>query len=354
LCALPEGTWMKNRPYPLKELLLARFREFCREPEVIFWVYGFPLLLAVGLGIAFRNRPMEQIYVDVEQHASAEAVAGHLRKSPGFVVAIHSAVECRERLRLGKSSIIVEPGETYTFVYDPTRPESALARQRVDDVLQRSAGRRDPINTRENQVQEAGARYIDFLVPGLIGMNLMGSGMWGVGFVIVDMRVRKLLKRFIATPMKRSDFLWSMVGGRMLFMFPELVIILGAGALFFGVSVRGSLFAIFMISLIGALCFSGLGLLVACRAQHIETISGLMNLVMLPMWLFSGVFFSADRFPAVIQPFVQALPLTQLNNALRAVILEGAPLATQAVRLSVLLLWGGVSFLIALRWFRWN
>ncbi|NWG14529.1 MAG: ABC transporter permease [Acidobacteria bacterium] len=345
---------MRNRLHPLRELLLARFRESFREPEVVFWTYGFPLLLAVGLGIAFRNRPMEQIYVDVEQHTSAAAVAEHLRGSPGFTVEVHLRQACRERLRLGKSSITVVPGEHYTFVYDPTRPESALARQRVDDVLQRAAGRRDPIPIREQQVQEPGARYIDFLVPGLIGMNLMGSGMWGVGFVIVDMRVRKLLKRFVATPMKRSDFLWSMVGGRMLFMFPELGIILGAGVLLFGVAVRGSIAGIFLISVTGALCFAGLGLLVACRAQHIETVSGLMNLVMLPMWLLSGVFFSSDRFPAYLQPLVQALPLTQLNNALRAVILEGAPLPAQAGKLAILVAWGGISFAIALRCFRWN
>ncbi len=345
---------MASKPHPLKELLFVRFREFAREPEVVFWTYGFPLLLAVGLGIAFRNRPMEQIYVDVEQHASAATVAGHLKADPGFVVQVHPRAECQERLRLGKSSITVIPGDHYTFVYDPTRPESTLARQRVDDVLQRAAGRRDPIEIREEQVQEPGARYIDFLVPGLIGLNLMGSGMWGVGYVIVDMRVRKLLKRFIATPMKRSDFLWSMVGGRMIFMFPELGVILGAGVLLFGVAVRGSVVAIFVIAVTGALCFSGLGLLVACRAQHLETVSGLMNLVMLPMWLFSGVFFSSDRFPAFLQPLVQALPLTQLNNALRAVILEGAPLLAQAGKLTVLVAWGGISFVVALRWFRWN
>jgi len=343
-----------KRLHPLKELQMARLREFAREPEVVFWAYGFPLLLAVGLGIAFRNRPAEDIYVDVEQHAAADTVAGYLKRSPGMVVGIHSPAECRERLRLGKSSIIVIPGEATTYVYDPTRPESTLARQRVDDTLQRAAGRRDPVETKAEQMVEPGARYIDFLVPGLIGMNLMGSGMWGVGFAIVDMRVRKLLKRFIATPMRRSDFLWSMIGGRMLFMLPELAIILGAGALIFGVTVKGSVVSIVVLSLIGAICFAGLGLLVACRAQHIETVSGLMNLVMLPMWLFGGIFFSSDRFPSFLQPFVQALPLTQLNNALRSVILEGASIWTQTGGIAIMLLWGGISFAIALRWFRWS
>ena len=341
--------------HPLRELLLARFREFIREPEALFWVFGFPLLLAIGLGIAFRNQSAESIYVDVQQDAGRAAeIAEALRRSPAMLVEVHPAGECRNRLRLGKTSIVVIPGEPCTYLFDPTRAESVLARQRVDDALQRAAGRRDPLATRDDPLTEPGARYIDFLVPGLIGMNLMGSGMWAVGFVIVDMRVRKLLKRLVATPMRKTDFLWSMIGARLVFMVPELLIVLGAGMLLFGILIQGSVFAILVVCIVGALVFSGLGLLVASRAQRIETVSGLMNLIMLPMWLFSGIFFSADRFPATFQPFVQALPLTQLNNALRAVILEGASLPSQAWRLLILAVWGCVSFLLALRWFRWN
>jgi ABC-2 type transport system permease protein len=340
--------------HPLKELSLARLREFLREPEAVFWTYGFPLLLAVGLGIAFRNRPIEKIYVDVAEHERAPAIARVLKQSPEMVVEVHPEQECRDHLRLGKSSLVVIPGTVVTYVFDPSRSESELARQRVNDVLQRAAGRQDPLESREKLVTEPGARYIDFLVPGLLGMNLMGGGMWGVGFVIVDMRVKKLLKRLVATPMKRTDFLWSVIGSRLVFTIPELVVILGTGVLFFGVAVRGNLFVILLLSLVGAISFSGLGLLVACRAQRIETVSGLMNLIMLPMWLLSGIFFSPDRFPDALQPLVQSLPLTQLNYALRAVILEGASLTSQSWRLLILAAWGGIPFVLALRWFRWN
>ncbi len=343
-----------TRYHPLKELSLARLREFLREPEAVFWTYGFPLLLAIGLGIAFRNRPVETIYVDVEQGAQSAQIVGSLANHADLVVAVHEAEDCRNRLRLGKSSLVVLPGDPCTYLYDPSRPESALARQRVDDVLQRAAGRKDPVRTAESLMTDPGARYIDFLVPGLLGMNLMGGGLWGVGFVIVDMRVRKLLKRYVATPMKRTDFLWSMIGGRLVFMIPELSVILGAGWLLFRVPVRGNLISILLIALLGAISFSGLGLLAATRAERIETVSGLMNLIMLPMWLLSGIFFSPDRFPDMLQPLVQALPLTQLNYALRAVILEGAPLHSQAIRILILMAWGGVSFVCALRWFRWN
>jgi len=339
---------------PLRELTLARVREFLREPEAVFWTYGFPLMLAVGLGIAFRDQPVEIVRVDVQEEAGAREVAAQLASRDDIAVAVRGKAESRERLRMGRSSLVVVPGDPLTFVFDPGRPESALARARVDDALQRAAGRQDPVRTAETRVTEPGSRYIDFLVPGLLGMNLMGGSLWGVGFVIVDMRVKKLLKRLAATPMTRTDFLWSIAGGRLLFMIPELAVILGAGVLLFGMPVRGSWLTILTLALAGAASFAGLGMLAACRAQRIETVSGLMNVIMVPMWLLSGIFFSSERFPDLLQPLVQALPLTQLNDALRAVILEGASLASQGWRLLALAAWGLVPFGLALRWFRWN
>jgi ABC-2 type transport system permease protein len=340
--------------HPFNELLKTRMREFIREPETIFWVYAFPVLLAIGLGIAFRNRPAERVFVDIQPHALAESVSGILQRNPDFVVAIHSNPECRDRLRLGKSALVVIPGSVVTYLFDPTRPESVLARQQVDDALQRAAGRQDPLQVDDQHVTEPGTRYIDFLIPGLLGMNLLAGSMWGVGYVIVDMRVRKLLKRFVATPMKRSHFLWSALGGRMAFMIPEIFVILGAGVLLFGFPIRGNIIAILFLSFLGAASFAGLGMLVSCRAQKLETVSGLMNLIMMPMWLLSGVFFSPERFPNVLQGFIQALPLTQFNYALRAVILEGMPLSSQLWRLAIIAAWGGISYFCTLRWFRWN
>lgn len=339
---------------PLRELTLSRLREFLREPEAVFWSYGFPLILVIGLGLAFRNRPAETVYVDVEQHAQAAAVAAILEAQPNLSVTICESGACADRLRLGKSALLVTPDQPQRYRFDPSRPESALARQRVDDVLQRAAGRVDPVDTADQHVTEPGARYIDFLVPGLLGMNLMAGGLWGVGFVIVDMRVKKLLKRLVATPMRKTHFLWSIIGGRITFTLPELAIILASGVLLFGVPIRGSALSIAALVLIGGASFAGLGLLLACRAQRIETVSGLMNLAMVPMWLLSGIFFSPDRFPDFLQPLVQVLPLTQLNYALRDVILEGASLLSQGWRILALVLWGVIPFGLALRWFRWT
>jgi ABC-type multidrug transport system permease subunit len=375
--------------HPLAALTISRLREFFREPEAIFWVYGFPVLLAIGLGIAFRDKPPDLTRVDVRVDGAAalgaagpsDAALRALAATKGFRATACSGQECFDRLRLGRTDIVVVPGAasgsgatrepsathepsatgasreggaSLEYVFDPTRPESVLARTRVDEALQRAAGRADPVPTRDQPVTQPGSRYIDFLIPGLLGMNLMGGGLWGIGFVIVDMRVRKLLKRLVATPMRRGDFLISMMTSRIVFMLPEVALLLLAGALLFNVSVRGSLVAVVAVCLLGAVSFAGLGLLVASRAQKIETVSGLMNVVMLPMWLLSGIFFSSDRFPDMLQPVIRALPLTMLIDALRAVILEGATLGSQWVRLAGLLVWGGVSFVLALRWFRWS
>lgn len=341
--------------HPLIQLMLSRLREFYREPEAMFWTYGFPVLLTLGLGLAFRNRPPEQVEVGIEETPATAELRETLKADQTFHVRGGDAEETARMLRTGKVAIVVQPtADGYEYRFDPTRPESALARAKLDDALQRAAGRADAAGTQDVTITEPGARYIDFLVPGLIGMNLMGGGLWGIGFVTVDMRIRKLLKRLIATPMRKTDFLLAIIGGRMLFTIPETAVLLLAAWLMFGVSIVGSLLATVIIVLIGGLSFAGLGLLIACRAKKLETVSGLMNLTMLPMWILSGIFFSAERFPDAMQPFVQALPLTQLNNALRNVILEGESLAAQAVPLLILTAWGGVSFVLGLRWFRWT
>jgi ABC-2 type transport system permease protein len=340
-------------------LVTVRMKELKREPEVIFWVFGFPLLLALGLGIAFRNKPADVTSIAVVRGPGTQDITPLIERSPqksSIRAEVLDKPQALKGFRLGKYDLVVESDGKggFQYLYDPARPESVLSRAEVDDALQISAGRKNPLPTSAVISNEPGSRYIDFLIPGLIGMNLMNSGMWSIGFALVDMRQRKLLKRYVATPMRRSDFLLALAGGRLVLMVAEVGLLLGFGALVFHIRVMGSLLSILLLSAIGAVGFAGLGLLTASRAQKIESVSGLINLIMMPMWIFSGVFFSYERFPAAIHPFIKALPLTALNDALRATILEGAPLTTQAARLLVLLLWGGISFVLALRWFRWT
>jgi ABC-type polysaccharide/polyol phosphate export permease len=342
--------------YPLVQLTRVRYREFFREPEAVFWVFIFPVLLAAGLGIAFRNRAPERTVVGiVADRPGAEKLAEALRREKELKVLLLSDSAAAEALRTGDVALLVSPLPSgVEFRYDDTRPESRTGRLLVDDALQRAAGRRDPVPVTDRLIRERGARYIDFLVPGLLGMNLMGSGIWGLGFAIVDARKKRLLKRLIATPMARWQFLASFVLSRLTLLFVEVGLLLGFGVLVFGVPLRGSLPVLVVICLLSSLAFASLGLLIASRAQTMEGASGLMNLVMLPMWIFSGVFFSAARFPDQIQPVIQALPLTAVINALRANILRGAGLGAVASELAIIGAWMLLSFALALRLFRWR
>jgi len=343
--------------HPLVQLTRVRYREFFREPEAVFWVFIFPVLLAAGLGIAFRNRAPDVTSIAVVNTDSAAArTADLLRRSEGVEVSLMSEASAAEALRTGDVALVLVPSGKagVEYRYDDTRPESQVARLLVDDALQRGAGRRDPVPARERLVHERGSRYIDFLVPGLLGMNLMGSGIWGVGFAIVDARKKRLLKRLIATPMSRPQYLASFVLSRLTLLVIEVGLLLGFGALVFGVPLRGSLLALAGICVISSLAFTSLGLLVSSRVQTMEGASGLMNLVMLPMWIFSGVFFSASRFPEPLQPFIQALPLTAVVDALRANILRGAGWQVLAPDMGIIVAWMVVSFLLALRLFRWR
>ena len=371
----------------LLELTRARIREFVREPEAVFWVFVFPVLLAIALGIAFRNTGPERVRVAVEGDPlqapglRAGRLMEWLQGRSDIQALLLSPEEAALALRTGRVSLVLRPAQSavpatgdpesgeavsalpalreldsegLVYRYDPTRPDSRVARLVVDDALQRGMGRKDVAEVRDEAVAQPGARYIDFLIPGLVGLNLMGSGMWGLGFAVVQARTRKLLKLLAATPMRRTHFLLSFMLSRLIFLVLEVVAVIGFGWIAFGVSVRGSILDLGLISLVGAMSFAGLGLLVAARPQTIEGVSGLMNLVMLPMWLLSGTFFAASRFPEFWQPVIQALPLTALNDALRATINEGLPLTSSLPDMLVMVVWGSVSFLLALRWFRWQ
>ena len=341
------------RDHPLVQLTLARMREFYREPEAIFWVFGFPIVLAFALGIAFRNRGPGELKVAVVDEADSALVTA-LDRSPALAAVVLDSATARAQLRTGRVALVVVPGDPIVYRYDSTRTESRLARLEADEALQRSRGRVDPARVRDERVVEPGSRYIDFLIPGLLGMNLMGSGLWGVGFSVVQARTKKLLKRFMATPMRRSHYLMSFIFSRLVFLFLEIAALVGFGWLMFRVGVRGSLGSLALITILGALSFAGLGMLVASRARTIEAVSGLMNLVMLPMWILSGTFFSYARFPDAMQPFVKALPLTALNDALRAVMIDGAALVRVGGPLAIVAGWGLASFAVALRIFRWR
>jgi ABC-2 type transport system permease protein len=339
---------------PLTELTLARIRELTREPEAVFWVFVFPILLTAILGLAFRSRPPDALPVAIVAGPHADARLAALSAGSDLEARVLSEEEAGLALTRGRVVLVVSADDTPSYAYDPTQPESRTARLAVDAALQRAAGRTDAFTAGRGEVTEPGARYVDFLVPGLLGMNLMGTGMWGIGFSLVVARNGNLLKRLVAAPVRRSHLLGAQLTSRLIFLIPEAGALLLFAYFALGVPLHGSVLLLIGISLLGALAFSGLGLLTAARPRTIEGVSGIMNLVMVPMWIFSGIFFSTERFPAGMQPFVQALPLTALNDALRGVMLEGTGLVPLLPELALLAVWGTVSFVLALKFFRWQ
>jgi ABC-2 type transport system permease protein len=333
------------------QLTLVRFREFWREPEAVFWVFVFPILLAGGLGIAFQNRPADSVKIG----ATTADIAAVLRHEKSLSVTVLDEKAAGQALRTGRIVLLALPGHPgVIFRYDNTNPDGRTARLLAGNAVERAEGIQAKVREADDLVRERGSRYIDFLIPGLLGMNLMGSGMWGIGFSIVDARRKKLLKRLIASPMARSEYLLSFLLARLTLLSVEVAALIGFGVWVFGMPLRGPGWQLVLLCLLSSLSFSALGLLVASRAQTIEAASGLMNFVMLPMWIFSGVFFSAERFPAAFQPFIQALPLTAVNNALRANILEGAAFPAIAGQVGIIAAWLVVSFFTALKLFRWR
>jgi len=340
--------------HPLVELTFTRLREFVREPEAVFWTFVFPIVMSIVMAVAFPSKGAQPIPIGVAPGPNAAAVRDALARAPGTVLRdLPDGGELRA-LREGVVHLIVVPTDPPTYRFDAARAESRTARLVVDHALKRGAGAPEPWTAREEAIDVPGSRYIDWLIPGIVAMGIMSNGMWGIGFSIVQARMRKLLKRMVASPMRKREYLLAQLLARLLFLAPEVAVPIVFGVLAFGMPVHGSLASITLVSLVGSLAFGALGLLLGSRARTFEAVSGLMNVAMLPMWLLSGIFFSSANFPAAAQPVIKALPLTALVDGLRAVVLEGAGPGAIRGELLVLTAWTVVPFVVALRIFKWR
>jgi ABC-2 type transport system permease protein len=339
---------------PVLELTLARLREFWRDPGALFWTFGFPLVLAVSLGLAFRTQPAPVLNVALVCEPQCTDLLHPLSRSAELALTTLPEHEAMTALRRAKLDLVLIPRgpNTLEYHFDPTRPEGKAARASAELAI-------DPNPTPRLRAVELastlpGARYIDFLLPGLLGVNLMSSSVWGISFSIVESRRRKLLKQLSATPMRKRDYLAAIMLSRLMFVSFEVFAILGFGTLVFAVPVRGSWLAAWLLAMLGSLAFTGLALLVSARARSIEAVSGWSNLTTLPMWLLSGVFFSYERFPEWLWPALRCLPLTALNAGLRAIVNDGRTLSTLGFEILVLIGWSALTYATALRIFRWQ
>jgi len=342
----------------IRELTRVRVLSFFREPEAVFWVFVFPIVTALVLGFAFRGGAVESSPVGVVASVVDPAVVAALEARGDVAIETYETEDAARRA-LGRARIDALLGATdpgggrLDVVIDPRRSEAALAELRVRAAMQEAAGI-PPLALAREEVTEPGSRYVDFLLPGLVGMNLMGTGMWGIGFGIADARRRKFLKRLVVTPMRRTSFLLGYVNARLVFLVFEAGALVAFAMLGLGVPFRGDAASFAVLALLGAAAFAAISILVASRTRTIEGVSGLMNAVMVPMWLGSGVFFSYERFPEVVHPFLRLLPLTALNDGLRAIMLDGTSVFALLPEIGVLALWTIAPLAVALRIFRWQ
>ena len=269
--------------HPLVELTLARLKEFVREPEALFWAFGFPIVMSVAMAIAFPSGDARAVLVGVEPGAAGDEIRRALEHAQGVVLREVAPGDSERALREGEVHLLVSGTSPPVYRFDPARSESRVARLVVDDALKRAAGRTDPWSARDQPVDVPGSRYVDWLIPGIVGLGIMSTGMWGVGFSIVQARLRKVLKLLVASPMRKREYLLAQLVARMLFLAPEVAVPVGFGVLVLGMPFRGTVFSLVAVSVVGALAFGALGLLVASRVRTFEAISGLLNLTMSPM-----------------------------------------------------------------------
>lgn len=340
----------------VKAVALQAFLEFWRSPQAVFWTYGFPLMMAVVLGFAFQAGEPEPVSVGVVDSPESRAFLAPLDGEPLLDVEWLSARDADRALGRGRVALTVRWGdEGEVLRSDPTRPEAMLARLLVERCLGEAAsGEARGVRPVHEVEDRPGSRYIDFLIPGLIGLNLLGAGMWGVGFNLVQMRVGNLLRRIFVTPMRRSEFLAGYLLGRSVLVIPEAFAIMAFGVFLWGVPFRGSLLAALVLIVVGGWVFTAIGCLLACRARTTETIGGLMNAVQLPMWILGGTFFANEGLEGPMRWAAESMPLTHVNRALRDVMLEPGTLVDVWAPVAALAVTGVLCFTLAMRWFRWQ
>lgn len=340
----------------VKELLLLQWRTFSREPGVLFWALAFPIILSGLLGMAFKKKgmqPLPVIFISESAEESERIVKLTSTLKPGalLTVTVESAAQAAVSMRRGRAVLSVEsPADASKrrFLLDPGNSESELAMRRLKGWLAGEAMAADVV-----VLSAKGSRYIDFVLPGLFASSVINSCLWGVGWVLIDYRQKKFLRRMVATPLKKWHFFLALLLGRLAILAIEFATLFGFARYFFDVEIQGSHAAFAVVMLSGVLAFYGLAALIASRTKNPQVGIGLINAATLPMMVISGMFFSYERFPAAVQPVLARFPPTMMVDALRSVMNEGAGLGAVAPACLALSIMGGICLFIGNRYFRW-
>jgi ABC-type multidrug transport system permease subunit len=364
---------------PIVQLILLNFREFYREPGILFWAFVFPIAMAWGLGIAFTHKPEQKrdialiqqlnnpdtsfskilkLYSKPEFSKKDNTLRFVIRtgtKKTGFTIFRFIPVnwsKASKMLKQGSIVIILEEKDgKLNYNYDPYNTDAQLTYMQLSSLIKNGNANVDEAEIKP--ITQFGSRYIDFLIPGLIAMNLMMSTMWGISYTLIETRSKKLLRRMVATPMRKSSFLMAQIIARFVLNLIEATIVFTFAYYYFGITISGSYLALAIIYLMGMLCFSGISILVSSRTSNTYIGNGLINAVVMPMMLLSGIFFSYHNFPDAVVPYIQALPLTMFADAMRAIFIEGAGFADVWIQTFVLGVIGLSTFIVGLKIYKW-
>ena len=343
----------------LIEQIKCRWREFLREPSAFFWVLFMPILWMVVLGFAFSDDTTESYAVGISEEFAISEIVETLQKDPEFKVQITPTSELPILLKRGTIMVAVEKlgisndGGSVVYSFDSSNPQAKRARDRLDNLIQRAAGRKDIVQASDEEIKAERSRYVDFLIPGLLGLSIMTSSLFGVAMTIVANRRENLLKRYLATPMKPYEYIVSHIFGRFFVLVAETLAVLIGGYLIHSFVVDGPWVSFIMFAMLGAASFTGVGLLCAARTKSIPAVSGVTNLIVTPMMLVSGVFFSIAGFPDALLTLVSYLPLTALVNGLRKIALEGQSITALGFESAVLAVYLVITVVLTKKMFRW-
>lgn len=331
----------------LLRLFVLHLKKFFRQPAILFWAVGFPVIMAWVLGAAFSRPDNPIVPVGILSSGSTA-----LMVLPNIYWVPTTEANLRRDLRLGIFSLYVSPLEdNFVAHYDPKNQAAKMAYLTLEKSL---SDLRGGSGLGVEPIARQGSRYIDFLLPGLAALSIMNSALWGLGWGTIEMRMKKMLRRMIATPMSKVSFLGSLILSRLVVGMFELLILFGFCKFYFNISFLGSLGAFSLVFVAGTIAFCGFGILVASRTSSTAIANGLINMVTLPMMVLSGIFFSYRQFPSWAVSVIEYLPLTQLADAFRLLINEPVGVAHIGFTVLLLLVTGVVTSAIGLKFFRWH
>jgi ABC-type multidrug transport system permease subunit len=364
----------------LWQLTLASILEKIREPAVLFWGIGFPILMSIGLGLAFTRKSESLRHVALispDTGSFSVTLRDEQLGTSTFQLDNMTWDEAMVRLKRGHVNLVVTMLDSgFRAYFDPMNADAQLTYLKLSPALDRIPGgtlrrcgtdtvtggsipaieldSRSGNRTEIVPLTVTGTRYIDFLIPGMIAMGVMFSCLWGLGYGIIESRSKKLLRRMVATPMKKSNYLISLITVRMGMNIIEAGLLFLFAWLAFGNTIQGSVAALLVLFLAGNIAFSGIGIFLASRTSRTEIANGFINLVTMPMMVLSGIFFSYHNFPDWAISIIRPLPLTMYTDGIRSIFIEGAGFAETVFSSAILFFTGIIFFVAGLKIFKWH